>query len=130
MVVITMLLRASRPEVDINKAATDIHDSVTRWRGTDEAKIFAALLNLSPLAVKALRIQYSASYGDSLDDDLRGDLNEEEMETATQLLQSNRDRAGDREADPAAFSAEQRLVAGRRDLRPGERELDIPVPCG
>jgi hypothetical protein len=93
MVVITMLLRASQPEVDINKAATDIHDSVTRWRGTDEAKIFAALQNLSPLAVKALRIQYRASYGDSLDDDLRGDLNEEEMATATQLLQGNRNRA-------------------------------------
>ncbi|MBO1076167.1 hypothetical protein [Roseomonas marmotae] len=93
MAVITMLLQASQPEFDLNKAATDIHDSVTRWRGTDEAKIFAALQNLSPLAVKALRIQYRASYGDSLDDDLRGDLNDEEMATANRLLEGNRNRA-------------------------------------
>lgn len=86
--VLTILLQAVQPGWSVTAAAKRIFDAVNGG-GTDEAEVFAALQGLTPLAVKALRIQYADSHGESLQDALEGDLNDDEMRTANDLLEGD-----------------------------------------
>jgi hypothetical protein len=86
------LLAVAQPGWSSQDKAHQIHESVTRWRGFDEAAIFRALAGLTPLAAKVLRAEYQGMYDQSLEDALRGKghvgwLNEDEMKTATALLE-------------------------------------------
>ncbi len=61
--------------------AKTIHDAVEGW-GTDEAAIFNTLLPLNKSQIKQLKVVYKTMYGVGLMQDLRGDLNNSELQTA------------------------------------------------
>ena len=48
------LLPIVQPGWNVLTAVDEIHTSVTRWRGFDEARIFKAMSGLSPIAAKVL----------------------------------------------------------------------------
>ena len=82
------LLPSVQPGWDVQKAAEQIFKYGADKTGTDEAKVLGALEGLTPLAVKALRIQYPLlDRGRSLDAALRDEFNSEEMEAANALLE-------------------------------------------
>ena len=68
--------------------AIAIHDAIAGL-GTDEAKIYATLRNKTPEEVEAIRAEYLARYGESLDDALKGDLDEgNEIDQANALCRA------------------------------------------
>src|SRR5262249_219293 len=76
---ILALLNAAQPGSSVLDKAGEIKQGLTIgvFHGTNEQRIFAALEGLSPLAAKALRIQYPLiAEGLSLEDALRGKPNE------------------------------------------------------
>ncbi len=61
--------------------------------GTDEDAIFSALANLTSFQSKVLRATYAAVHGDTLDEDLDGDLSGRELQRAKALLDAKQDEA-------------------------------------
>ena len=88
-------LRRAKDLLESNQAAAAaaaINEAVSGL-GTDEATIMSVLRNKTPEEREQIRAIYQQRYGESLDDALKGDLNDREKERADALLEGNNARA-------------------------------------
>lgn len=74
-------------ESDIDEITTQVRNAIDRW-GTDEEAVYAALQRLErdSNAIKKADAVYSKKYGTTLEDDIRGDFSEEELQYALELI--------------------------------------------
>lgn len=97
--------------------AIAIHDAVAGF-GTDEAKIYATLRGKSPEEVEAIRAEYLARYGETLDAALKGDLSEgNEIDQANALLQGDTAQAD-------AIALDEAMRGGVTGLGTDEDEIN------
>lgn len=85
--------KAERPPFEVAGLSSKLFHAMDQW-GTEEADIFAALSNLTPVQAKALRAHYATFYsskrgGRSLDADLAYEMGGEELDRAKAQLEGN-----------------------------------------
>src|SRR4028118_2190885 len=95
-----------------DRGVTVDHTTIFRW-------IQACAAELEKRIRPQLRLSNGSWRGDETDGEVEGGG-----------ADADASGRGPRKRDPAAAAAEQRLVAGRRDVREGEGALDLPVPGG
>ncbi len=79
---------AERPPFNVVGLGSDLHAAMDQW-GTDEAKIYTALANLTPVQARAIRAFYQTRYNRSLDDHLESEMSGAELTRAQALLEGN-----------------------------------------
>ena len=79
---------AERPPFNVVGLGSDLHAAMDQW-GTDEAKIYTALANLTPVQARAIRAFYQTRYNRSLDDHLKSEMSGAELTRAQALLEGN-----------------------------------------
>ena len=79
---------AERPPFNVVSLGSDLHAAMDQW-GTDEAKIYAALANLTPVQARAIRAFYQTRYHRSLDKHLECEMEDAELTRAQALLEGN-----------------------------------------
>ncbi|HEU4325845.1 MAG TPA: polymorphic toxin-type HINT domain-containing protein [Roseiflexaceae bacterium] len=84
---------AERPGFSAGTVASQVHDAVAGW-GTNEAQIYSNLTGLTKIQIAAVRRNYRARYGETLDAALEGDLSDDELTRAQMQLQGDQ-RAAD-----------------------------------
>lgn len=85
--------RAYTSDFDAWNRASRLHAAfypgITGW-GTEEEEVFSALASLNPVKAKAVRMAYQATYGESLDSALSGEMDTSgERNRARGLLEGN-----------------------------------------
>ncbi len=83
---IDKVVRALTPGFDADKIATEVHAAMDQW-GTDEAKIYRNLHNLTVLQGSLVRKIFSAKGWGNLDAELESELSGDELERAQLQLE-------------------------------------------
>jgi len=103
-------------ELNYDRIAKDVHEAIAGL-GTDEEGVYLALQRLKrdPEAIARLKSTYRTKYGDTLEDDIRGDFSGTELEYALQLI--NMGTPGSAQAIGKTPSTEEEWKAAARRLR-------------
>jgi hypothetical protein len=83
---IDKIVRAITPGFDADKIATEVHAAMDQW-GTDEAKIYRNLHNVTVLQASLIRKIYAAKGWGNLDADLEDEMSGDELERAQLQMQ-------------------------------------------
>ncbi|MBX3081438.1 MAG: hypothetical protein KF716_07355 [Anaerolineae bacterium] len=115
--------KAQRGSFDADRIATAVHAAIDQI-GTDEAAIYSNLAGLNTIQIAAVRKRYAAEWGD-LDEDLRGDLSEEELDRAQALMRGDQaaaDAIALHDAIAGPGTDEDMIYGVLRNKTPEERE--------
>lgn len=83
-----IIANVERSPFSASSLASDLFQAMDQW-GTEEEKIYPALANLTPLQAKTLRSCYLLTYGRSLDEHLKSEMEGSELTRAQALLEGN-----------------------------------------
>jgi len=107
-----------------DEIADEVYWATEQW-GTDEARIYKALANMTPLRAAAARKAYRVNHGGDMDAEIRDELSGAELDRAEAQLSGDQalaDAAALREAISGAGTDEDTIMQVLRNKSPEEQE--------